>query len=303
MKDSFIQDDYFFNKMAWNRDLEDIVCNFLEELQNQRENRLEEDYFDEEEFADTNMTDKAGKISVTPSTVEDWLKRSIEQNKILLNYQTFYVMDISHHSLTPFNTIVFQSNLYPLKTKETSRDLMKRFIDYKGVPYEKIRSMSQLLGFHYKIPYVLGELVFIPEKSSLKGTSSWFALHHISRYEAVEQSDDIRLYFKNQINVSVETKRMCFLSQVRKGTALSCCQQLFAKEMMLDKDTVQGLEYFKETDSFPKQIDQTTLRRYARFIQDQCNELKIIIKKQSLTALLGDEHPSLKEILIAFSTE
>jgi len=289
--------------MTWNRELEDIICNFLEELQHQRENRLQEDYFDEEELVDTIMTDITEKMSATTSTIEEWLKMSIEQNQILLNYHTFYVMDISHHSLTPFNTIVFQSNLYPLKTKETSKDLMQRFIDHKGVPYEKIRLMGQLMGFHYKIPYVLGELVFIPEKSPLKGTSSWFALHHISRYDAVEQSNNIRLYFKNQLNISVMTKRTCFLSQARKGTALSFCQQLFAKEMLLNKDIVQNRFYFKETELFFNQLDQLTLKRYALFIRSQCNDLKRIIKKQSLTALLGEEHPSLKDILRTFSNE
>ncbi|SIO17522.1 ComK protein [Carnobacterium alterfunditum] len=303
MKDYFIQDNCFFNKMTWNREVEDIICNLLEELQHQRENRLQEDYFEEEELVDTIMTDITEKMSATTNTIEEWLKRSIEQNQILLDYHTFYVMDISHHSSTPFNTIVFQSNLYPLKTKETSKDLMQRFIDHKGVPYEKIRLIGQSMGFHYKIPYVLGELVFIPEKSSLKGTSSWFSLHHVSRYEVVEQSNTIRLYFKNQSNISVMTKRTCFLSQARKGTALSFCQKLFAEEMILDKNTGQNLFYFKETGLFLNQIDQLTLRRYALFIRSQCNDLKTIIKKQSLTALLGEEHPSLNDILLTFSNE
>lgn len=189
LKDSFSQDERLFNKLNLNCELENMLCTFLEELQYQKENHLQEDYFDEEEFINTSVINSFDKVKSTTHTIEEWLKRSIEQNQILLNYQTFYVMDISHHSSSPFNTIVFQSNLYPLKTKETSKDIMKRFIDHKGIPYEKIRSTGQLLGFYYKIPYVLGELVFIPEKSSIKGTSSWFALHHVSQYEMIEQTD------------------------------------------------------------------------------------------------------------------
>lgn len=293
--------------MTWNRELEGIVCNFLEECQRQKESQLQEDDFDEEESSNSNISDLSEKIDARTNTVEEWLKRSIEQNQILLDYQTFYVMDISHHSLTPFNTIVFQSNLYPLKTKETSKDLMKRFIEYKGVPYERVRAIGHLLGFYYKIPYVLGELVFIPEKSSLRGTSSWFALHHVSQYEVVEQSNDIRLYFKNQTTINVVTERTHFLNQAGKGTALSCCQQLFAKEMLLNKYTVQDLFYFEETDliagSISKQVDQLTLKRYALSIQNHCNDLKAVIKEQLLTTLLGDDHPNLNDILVAFSIE
>lgn len=293
--------------MTWDRELEGIVCNFLEECQRQKENQLQEDDFDEEESFNSTISDLSEKIYARTNTVEEWLKRSIEQNQILLDYQTFYVMDISHHSLTPFNTIVFQSNLYPLKTKETSKDLMKRFIDHKGVPYERVRAIGHLLGFYYKIPYVLGELVFIPEKSSQRGTSSWFALHHVSQYEVVEQSNDIRLYFKNQITISVVTGRTHFLNQAAKGTALSCCQQLFAKEMLLNKYKVQDLFYFEETDlkvgSISKQVDQLTLSRYALSIQNQCNDLKAVIKEQLLTTLLGDEHPNLNDILVTFSIE
>lgn len=305
MKDYTIQDDYFFNKKTWNSELESLVCNFLEECLCQQENHLEADYFDEEEITSLNKTDLLEIVYEKTNTVEEWLKRSIEQNQISLDYQTFYVMDISHYSLSPFNTIVFQSNLYPLKTKETSKDLMKRFIDHTGVPYEKVRSVGHLLGFYYKIPYVIGEVVFIPEKSSMRGTSSWFALHHVSQYEVVEQSNDIRLYFKNQTNISVVTERTHFLNQAGKGTALSYCQQLFAKEMLLNKYSVKDLFYFKETDlnvgSFSNQVDQITLERYALSIQSQSNNLKKVIKEQLLTSILGDDHPNLNDILVTFT--
>lgn len=291
-------------------ELESIICIFLEELNYQKENHLQEECYGDEEHIHTGMKSTVDKISSTTYTVDEWLKRSIEQNQILLNYQTFYVMDISHHSSTPFNTIVFQSNLYPLKTKETSKDLMKRFIDHKGIPYEKIRSSSQLLGFYYKIPYVLGELVFIPEKSSLKGTNSWFALHHISQYELIEQSNKIRLHFKNQSINSVVTEQRRFLKQVKKGALLSFCQQLFANEMLLTHYNLQanqygnhlGESYFKGI-IIPTQLDRLTLERYVLVIQNMCNELKRAIREQSLTVLLGDDHPNLNDILLTFMNE
>ncbi|EDP67375.1 hypothetical protein CAT7_00460 [Carnobacterium sp. AT7] len=310
MKDSFSQNKPLFNKMKLDCELESILCIFLEELNYQKENHLQEECYDEEEYIHTSVTSTADKISSTTYTIDEWLKRSIEQNQILLNYQTFYVMDISHHSSTPFNTIVFQSNLYPLKTKETSKDLMKRFIDHKGIPYEKIRSSSQLLGFYYKIPYVLGELVFIPEKSSLKGTSSWFALHHVSQYELIEQSNKVRLHFKNQSINSVVTEQRRFLKQVEKGAVLSFCQQLFAKEMLLTHYNLQTVQYRNHLEEshfkgilIPNQIDHLTLERYVFFIQNMCNELKIAIRKQSLTVLLGDDHPNLNDILLTFMNE
>lgn len=310
MKDSFSQNKRLFNKINLDCELENMLCLFLEELQYQKENRLQEEYFDEEEYIHTGVTSSFDEIKSTTYTIDEWLKRSIEQNQILLNYQTFYVMDISHHSSTLFNTIVFQTNLYPLKTKETSKDLMRRFIDHKGIPYEKIRSTGQLLGFYYKIPYVLGELVFIPEKSSLTGTSSWFALHHISQYEVIERSNNIRLYFKNQSIISVVTEQRCFLKQVEKGTVLSFCQQLFAKEMLLTHYNLQTVQYVNHLEEsylkgilIPNQIDHLTLERYLFFIQNLCNELKIVIKKQSLKTLLGDNHPNLNDILFTFMNE
>lgn len=307
MKDSFSQNERLVNNLNLDCELENIVCNLLEELQYQKENRLQEEYFDEEEFVHTNMTEAVEKIGSTAHTIDEWLKKSIEQDKILLNYQTTYMLDISHHSSTPFNTIVFHSNLYPLKTKETSKKLMKRFIDHKGVPYEKIRSTGRILGFYYKIPYVLGELMFIPEKSLIKGTSSWFALHHVSHYEVIEQSSDIRIYFKGQPTISIVTERLHFLKQVEKGTTLSCYQQLFAKEMLVENYIVQYCSYFDgnklKEDSILNHVDQSKLNEYTLNIKNQCNDLKMEIRKQSLIALLGEDHPNLKELLPIFSNE
>lgn len=305
MKDSFIQSERLGNNLNLDCELENIVCNFLEELQRQKENHLQEEYIEEEELVYTNRTEAVEKLGSTTHTIDEWLKRSIEQNKILLNYQTVGVMDISHYSSTPFNTIVFHSNLYPLKTMETSKDLMKRFIDHKGVPYERVRSTGRMLGFDNNIPYVLGELIFIPEKSSLKGTSSWFALHHVSHYECIEQSNDIRLYFKNQSTISFVMEPLCFLKQVEIGVTLSRYQQLFAKEMLLPKGTVQDCFYLDENKlkdaSILMQADQSKLTGYTQDIQKQCNDLKMEIRKQSLTALLGEEHPNLNEVLSTLS--
>lgn len=96
------------------------------------------------------------------------MDRSYEQSDIFPDEQTYYVMDISKHKETPFNSLMFQLNEPPLQSKQTKKEIMHQYFHSLERPYACSTLLGEMLGYKQCIPHVMGEQFFVPDGGTSK---------------------------------------------------------------------------------------------------------------------------------------
>ncbi|PRY82519.1 competence protein ComK [Alkalibacterium olivapovliticus] len=147
------------------------------------------------------------------------LNEAIEQTPLFLTKDSFYIQDISHLSESPYNTLVYQICGSILKTEETTSQVMKRYFQYLKVDYTFIQRIGKCIGINQRCPYVVGEVLFAPEKGSIKNNSSWIAFHHVVYLESISShlvSFKIRKY--HELILPLSYKRAA--DMIQKTTSL-----------------------------------------------------------------------------------
>lgn len=122
---------------------------------------------------------KVEPLLITNQTFSFASDIALEQKNVIVTPTTFYIKDIQGLKETPFNTLVFQLNEPPLKITEDSRTIIVRYFDRKPLHYNFVQRVGKSLGFHKRCPFVSGYEIFIPEKGTTVGSTSWYAAHHI----------------------------------------------------------------------------------------------------------------------------
>jgi len=121
----------------------------------------------------------AQAFDLTPDNIRGHLDIAIEQQYLLLDHETFYVYDLSKEKDTPYNTLVFQLSGSPLKSLETTTQVMTRYFKHVNVDYRWIRQFGQALKIKSCCPFVLGSHYFTPDRGVVRRHANWIAFHHV----------------------------------------------------------------------------------------------------------------------------
>lgn len=242
-------------------------------------------------------------LMIAEQNIQILLDISFEHHCILPDHETFYVMDISRFSASPFNTVIFQLNQAPLKTTEYSHTVMDRYFEHKGIPYDYIRLLGNSIGIKKCCPYVLGEEIFVPEKGALSSdlNTSWYGLHHVLRSEKNTKDGLTYLVCRNHHRLVLPIGKRSYQKQLNRAANLSYIQQLFINRMMHSFDLTVYSTPEKE-----RNVVQQRLQLYATnfpdcfTFQDYFDYLNYFKTHEQLVLIFGDGDPYIEEIMDSF---
>lgn len=242
-------------------------------------------------------------LMISNQEIQPLLDISFEHHCILPDHETFYVMDISHFSASPFNTLVFQLNQAPLKTIEYSHAIMDRYFEHKGIPYDYIRLLGKSIGIKKCCPYVLGEEIFVPERGarSSEQNTSWYGLHHVLRREKNNKDNSTYLACRNQHRLVLPLGKRSYQKQLNRAVNLAYIQQLFINRMMHSFDLTIYPTHEKERNVIQQQLQLHTSNFPDYFtFQDYFDYLDYFKTHEQLILMFGDEDPYIEEIMASF---
>ncbi|OJF94687.1 competence protein ComK [Alkalibacterium sp. 20] len=147
-------------------------------------------------------------LTVSPDKVLTFIDEAIEQTYLLINTETFYICDLSKETATPFKTLVFQTNGELLKTKETTRQVMDRFFDYRTMDYRSVQLLGRSLSIHRMCPYVVGAQCFAPDKGPSKNQANWIALHHVLKVTAHREQTLLHITASHELILDHSVKKV-----------------------------------------------------------------------------------------------
>ncbi|MBM6615351.1 competence protein ComK [Desemzia sp. RIT804] len=171
-------------------------------------------------------------LLIAEQNLSTLLTISREQKHIVLTSKTFYIKDICDRKDTPFNTLVFQFDEPPLKTTEDSRTIMERYFNQKPFPYSFIQYVGKSLGFHKRCPFVSGHEIFIPEKGTTTGSTSWYAAHHILLATENKADNHMQITFRHHYELQLDISPHSFKEQIERSAVLSHMQRVFITELI-----------------------------------------------------------------------
>ncbi|SFH54440.1 competence protein ComK [Pisciglobus halotolerans] len=159
--------------------------------------------------------------------LQELLDISFEHQNIHIDEQTFYIMDLSHQKQTPFNSLVFQLDQVPMKSKESTFKITSRYFAEKNVPYSYIQYIGKAFGIKKRCPYICGDQLFVPEKGAGNNkNASWIGLHHVLHYNINKKTDFTYLYFRNQHQMIAPISSDSFKEQLKRSATLYHAQHL-----------------------------------------------------------------------------
>ncbi|MCA9765894.1 MAG: competence protein ComK [Carnobacterium sp.] len=240
-------------------------------------------------------------LHFTQTALKEIADNCIEFNHIVITNQVIYIKDISKLSSSPFNSLIFYLNQEPLKSKETTTEIMNRYFEANLVPYHYVKLIGRSIGIQKCCPYVYNTIAYIPEKGPSNAPVSWYALHHVVHAIKNNQSNLTFLHFRNQHEFSLELGKKGYERQLVHVINLYSLQQLFKKRIMADFNLIELPSAEKELNVIQKRLQTaTSIYLEPHSLQQFLNYLVYFKVQELLTKVLGEENPFIEEIMSTF---
>lgn len=176
-----------------------------------------------------NMFYSEQPFQIDSETIHQYVDEAIEQKYVSLNHQSFYIADLSKNHHTPFNTLVFQTSGAPLKTYETTTQVMNRFFSTKRVNYSWIQNLGRALRINQKCPYVIGPYYFAPDRGVSKKQANWIGMHYTTDSITLSPKKTLlKIDCIHELTVNLSQKTVT--NMVDRVYSLSHAQYMMVKE-------------------------------------------------------------------------
>ncbi|WP_208560063.1 competence protein ComK [Marinilactibacillus kalidii] len=136
--------------------------------------------------------------AISSETIPQYIDEAIIRQRIYIDESAYYLCDLSKHSFTPYQSIVFEQTGAIYKSEETTTDIIHRFFKL-NTSYTIIQHLGSLIGIKQKCPYVLGNIQFAPEKGPSKDHVNWIGLHHVKNIESCNDKTFIHIHPKHEL--------------------------------------------------------------------------------------------------------
>lgn len=234
-------------------------------------------------------------LKVKTDSLHQHLNEAIEQYPLLLTRETFYIQDISLNLDTDYNTIVYQICGSILKTKENTSQVMARYFHYMKVEYGFIQQIGKCIGISQRCPYVLGELLFSPEKGTVKKNSSWIAFHNVTYVEMLSDTEVcLKIREFHEMILPLSSKRMTEMR--RKTTHLYYTIKMIALDIQETFAPPVINEPYEELNIIKKELAANLIGHQPVSLTSLFEHISIHRASDILHTILGEGNPYLDEI-------
>lgn len=231
------------------------------------------------------------------SKVECLLERSLNGEHKVMDDFTFCLFDISEYEIEEWRSILIQKNGDMYRSFRTTNQLLEDYADEFYHIHERTCLVASVLGYHQKVPYVIGERCIIPLDGYSKKPVTWIVanhavrvtynrlnnvLHLTSRRNMVLEFSIARTVFEEQISRSVDI--MKYKLALHKGQVKE--YQCFYREPRIRVHSILSVPF--EQSSF-KTPDLTYF--------DVEMKVRDYLEKKRVKLALGEDSPSYDDYL------
>lgn len=151
---------------------------------------------------------------LTGELLQQTLDTSFESAFLFPGKNTFFLMDLSKQTDTPYNSLMFQLDDSPMKSTATTKEIMDCYFEEKGVPYSAMTRLGDAFGYKQRLPYVVGETFLVPNRGPSKQPASWVALHHVFHTIPDTKKGEVLLFAEQHHLLTLPYNKESFESQI-----------------------------------------------------------------------------------------
>lgn len=262
--------------------------------------------FDEisESYLSTNSYTQKGRpesLFFTQPFLQKIADTCIEFAHIVITNKVIYVKDISALTSTPFNSLVFYLDLEPLKSKETTTEIMNRYFSTKLIPFDYIKFVGRCIGIQKCCPHVSSHTAFVPEKGPSNAPVNWYAMHHVVYAEKDKQSQFTFLHFRNQQEFALDLGKKGYDKQLERVMNLYSLHHLAKKRVMTEYHLVESPMVEQELNVIQKHMQiAIPIQLKPNYGRRFFNYLTYFKMQELLTKVLGEDNPYIDEVMQSF---
>ena len=258
----------------------------------------------DESFIATSVSAQKGQprsLYFTQTFLQEIADTCIEFAHIFITDKVMYIKDISRLTTTPFNSLIFYLDREPLKSKETTTEIMNRYFEAKLIPYDYIKFAGRCIGIQKCCPYVSSDSAFVPEKGPSNAPVSWYAMHHVVYAEKDKQSHVTFLHFRNHQEFVLDLGKKGYEKQLENVMNLYTLHHLAKKRMMIEYHLVESPTIEQELNVIQRHMHiATPIHLEPNYAHRFFNYLAYFKMKELLTKILGEENPYIEEVMEPF---
>lgn len=120
---------------------------------------------------------------INSDTITNYIHLAIESPKVIIDYQTFYIHNLTEDNETKFNSLIFQMDGSCYKSIETPSQIMKPFESFYTLFCDGLSNFDEITNMDFYYLCLIGNNLFIPTYNNEEDETNWIALHHILYYK------------------------------------------------------------------------------------------------------------------------
>lgn len=217
-------------------------------------------------------------------------------HKILLPENIMYIEDTGSMIDSIPKSKLYLSKGEHILSSESTRNIMARWFAYNRFSYDSVRIIGKYIGITQNCPYVLGNQIYIPEKGSSRGSTSWIALHHVSHYEPHAQG--VSLFFPEYGEIISPISYKTFEKQIERAALLFYFQTLAFQAVVKFFPCTLEAEILRQNILVNEWLRKNASKLTVYDLEEAMLTIYAMKLCKRLKELMGEDNPLAEELLV-----
>lgn len=234
------------------------------------------------------------------SKVEILLDRSLDGEHKFMDDYTLCLFDISEYEIDNLRTILIQENGMQYYSHRTTNQLLEDYSNSWNHVHERTRLAAEVLGYHQKIPYVIGERCIIPLEGYTKKPTTWIVANHVVRMTHDGLENILHLTSRKSVVLSISMAKTIFDVQISRAVHILKFKLALHHGQMKEYQYAYRSPHFRPMSILSVPFEQSSYAFPQLTYYEAEMKIREHLEKKRVKKALGEDSPYYDDYLERF---
>lgn len=234
------------------------------------------------------------------SKVEILLGESLDGEHKFMDDYTFCLFDISEYGIEDLRSILIQRNGVLYHSQRTTNQLLEDYSNSLNHVHEQTCLAATVLGYHQKIPYVIGERCIIPLDGYTKKPTTWIAANHVVRTSHNRLENVLHLTSRMNVVLSITMTKTVFDDQILRAVHILKFKLALHRGQMKEYQYAYRSPHFRPMSILSDPFDQVSFESPKLTYYEAEMKVREHLEKKRVKKALGEDNPYYEDYLEQF---
>lgn len=234
------------------------------------------------------------------SEVERLLDRSLDGEHKFMDDYTFCLFDISEYEFGDLRSILIQKNGVMYYSHRTTNQLLEDYAYSLNYIHERTCLIAAVLGFHQKIPYVIGERCIIPLDGYTKKPTTWIVANHAVRMSYDRIENVLHLTSRRNVVLAFSIAKTVFEDQLLRAVQILKHKLALHHGQMKEYQYAYRSPHFRLHSILSAPFEQTSFETLELTYFEVEMQVREHLEKKRVKRALGEDNPYYEDYIEQF---